>query len=97
MLMPKRIFKTASARRAVAILGVDNLTLSDFGYDVLKQVENGVITHEQAKDAILSRAKAKANAANVTGHEERADGRRIGFDDTPGRLPADFLTMKTAE
>jgi len=54
--------KTWSARQAVAILAVDNIKLSHFGYDVLKRNEDGLITYQQAKEEVLKRAKAKVLA-----------------------------------
>jgi hypothetical protein len=54
--------KSWSSKQAVATLAVDNITLSDFGYDVLKRNEDGLITYEQAKEEILSRARAKVSA-----------------------------------
>jgi hypothetical protein len=58
----KTELKSWSSKQAVAILAVDNITLSDFGYDVLKRNEDGLITYEQAKEEILSRARAKVSA-----------------------------------
>ena len=55
--------KSWSAKQAVAILAVDNITLSDHGYDLLKRVEDGLITSKQAKEEILNRARARASAA----------------------------------
>lgn len=58
--MTKRTaLKSRPAKEAVAILAVDNIKLSDFGYDVLKRSEDGLITYQQAKDEILTRAKGK--------------------------------------
>lgn len=55
-----RNFKTSSSRQAVAILGVEDIKLSDFGYEVLKRVEDGSISYKQAKEEILSRARTTA-------------------------------------
>jgi len=55
--------KSWSSKQAVAILAVDNIHLSDHGYDVLKRIEDGLITYEQAKEEILRRARS--NALNV--------------------------------
>lgn len=60
-----RELKTWSAQQAVAILAVDNVRLSDFGYDVLKRNESGIISYEQAKEEILSRARAKVSKDNL--------------------------------
>lgn len=49
-----------SAKQAVAILAVDNIQVSDHALDLLKRIEDGLITHEQAKEEILRRAKAMA-------------------------------------
>lgn len=54
--------KSRSSKEAVAILAVDNVKLSSFGYDVLKRNEDGIISYEQAKEEILSRARAKVAA-----------------------------------
>ena len=55
-------FKSWSARQAVAILAVDNIKLSNFGYDILKRNEDGLITYQQAKEEVLNRARAKVLA-----------------------------------
>ena len=58
--MTKRApLKSGPAKQAVAILAVDNIKLSDFGYEVLRRSEDGLITYQQAKDEILTRAKVK--------------------------------------
>jgi len=54
--------KSWNARQAVAILAVDNIKLSNFGYDVLKRNEDGLITYQQAKEEVLNRARAKVLA-----------------------------------
>lgn len=61
----KLTLKTWGARQAVAILGVDNIKVSDFGLEVLLRIENGLITHEEAKEEILSRARARAQAIAI--------------------------------
>lgn len=62
-MIKKPELKSWSAKQAVAILAVDNIKLSNFGYDVLKRSEDGRLTYQQAKDEIVSRAKARAAAA----------------------------------
>ncbi len=54
--------KSWNARQAVAMLAVDNIKLSNFGYDVLKRNEDGLITYQQAKEEVLNRARAKVLA-----------------------------------
>lgn len=59
--MPKKPeLKTWSARHAVAILAVDNIQLSEFGLDVLKRNEEGLISYDEAKEEILLRARLRA-------------------------------------
>lgn len=50
--------KSWSAKQAVDILAVDNIKASDFGYDLLKRREEGLITYEQAREEIKARAKS---------------------------------------
>ncbi|WP_205191365.1 antitoxin VbhA family protein [Burkholderia sp. LMG 13014] len=50
--------KSWSAKQAVDILAVDNIKVSDFGYDLLKRREEGLITYEQAREEIKARAKS---------------------------------------
>lgn len=52
----KKILKTWTARQAVAILAVDNIQLSDFGYEMLQAQEDNLISYNQAKEAIISKA-----------------------------------------
>ncbi|GGH63779.1 hypothetical protein GCM10010975_29930 [Comamonas phosphati] len=52
--------KSWAARQAVAILAVDNIKVSDFGYDLLRRREEGLITYEQAREEIRSRARSMA-------------------------------------
>lgn len=63
MNKPKTL-KSWSARQAVAILAVDNIKVSDFGFDMLQRREEGTISYEQAKQEILSRARNKVLAAS---------------------------------
>lgn len=58
----KPVLKSWSARQAVAILAVDNIHPSELGLDVLKRIEDGLITHQQAREEILRRAKAQVSA-----------------------------------
>lgn len=65
MSKPQKTLKTWSARQAVALLAVDNIKVSEFGYDVLRRNEAGLISYDQAKQEILARVKAKVMAAEV--------------------------------
>lgn len=56
----RKPLKTWAARQAVAILAVDNIKVSDFGYDMLRRREEGLITYEQAREEIRSRARSMA-------------------------------------
>lgn len=49
----------------MALLAVDNIKVSEFGYDVLRRNEAGLISYDQAKQEILARVKAKVMAAEV--------------------------------
>ena len=51
--------QTWSSKKAIAILAVDNIKVSDFGYQVLKEYEDGLINSEQAREKIIQRAKDK--------------------------------------
>lgn len=55
--------KSWSAKQALAILAVDNIRVSDHARELLKRIEDGHITHEQAKVEILRRAGEKVSAA----------------------------------
>jgi len=46
-----------SSKQAVAILAVDNIRVSDYCVELLKRIEDGHITHEEAKEEILRRAR----------------------------------------
>lgn len=59
----KSDLKSWSAKQAVAILAVDNIHTSDHGHELLKCIEDGHITHEQAKEEILRRARKMVSAA----------------------------------
>ena len=58
--------KSWSARQAIAILAVDNIKVSAFAYDMLRRSEEGTISYNQAKEAIIAKAKAKVLAAQGT-------------------------------
>ena len=45
-----------SAGQALAILAVDNLVISEDGLQLLKAVDQGHMTHDEAIEAILQRA-----------------------------------------
>ncbi len=62
MERPKTL-KSWSARQAVAILAVDNIKVSQFGHELLRRREEGLISYEQARQEILSRAKNRVLAA----------------------------------
>lgn len=62
-MVKSRTLKSWSARQAVAILAVDNIKVSEFGHELLQRREEGLISYEQAKQEILSRAKSKVLAA----------------------------------
>jgi len=64
--MSKRpVLNSWSSKQAVAILAVDNIKVSDYGLDVLKRIEDGLITHAQAREEIVRRARAKISAAKA--------------------------------
>lgn len=56
----RKPLKSWSARQAVAILAVDNIKLSDYGYDLLRRQAEGLITHEQARKELRARGQALA-------------------------------------
>ncbi len=58
--MEKKALRTWSSKQAVAILAVDNIKLSDFGVDLLKRKEEGLVSYEQAREEIRARARAMA-------------------------------------
>lgn len=64
MMSDKPILKSRSSKQAVAILAVDNIKLTNFCLNLLKQTEEGSITHAQAKQAIFK--KYRVLAAPVT-------------------------------
>lgn len=59
--MSRPALKSWSSMQAVAILAVDNIRVSEFGHDVLKRKEDGLVTFEEPKKEILTRARAKAS------------------------------------
>lgn len=61
----KPSLKSWSAKQAVAILAVDNIHLSDHGLNVLKRIEDGLITPDQAREEILRRARAMVSGTKV--------------------------------
>ena len=75
--------QSTSSKEAVAILAVDNVKLSSFGYDVLKRVEDGLISYEQAKEEILSRARSKVSdidqGQETNPAQEQADSMSLLF------------------
>lgn len=58
--MEKKALRTWSSKQAVAILAVDNIKLSDFGVDLLKRKEEGLVSYDQAREEIRARARAMA-------------------------------------
>lgn len=58
----KPVLNSWSSKQAVAILAVDNIQVSDYGLELLKRIEDGLITHAQAKEEIIRRAKEKIDA-----------------------------------
>ncbi|OYO25894.1 hypothetical protein [Janthinobacterium sp. PC23-8] len=69
MSKPQSTLKSWSGRQAIAILAVDNIKVSDFGYEILKRSEEGTISYKEAKEEILAKAKAKVLAAQGTKNE----------------------------
>lgn len=57
--------RTWSSKQAVAILAVDNIKVSDFGVDLLKRKEDGLVSYEQAREEIRARARAMAAKRNT--------------------------------
>jgi hypothetical protein len=49
---------TWAAKQSIAILAVSNISPSNFGYSLLKEVDDGLMSYEEAKQAILSRARS---------------------------------------
>ncbi|WP_343583475.1 hypothetical protein [Herbaspirillum sp.] len=56
----RKPLKSWAARQAVAILAVDNIKVSDFGYDLLRRREEGLITYEQGMAELVVRGHAIA-------------------------------------
>lgn len=54
----KKALRTWSSKQAVAILAVDNIKISDFGVDLLKRKEDGLISYDEAREEIKARARA---------------------------------------
>lgn len=44
--------RSNSARFAVAVLAVDNIKVPQFGIELLKQREDGVISYDEAREAV---------------------------------------------
>ena len=55
-----KVLKSWSARQAVALLAVDNIKVSDFGYSMLQRREEGTISYEQAKQEIFQEQETKS-------------------------------------
>ena len=53
-----------SAEQAIAILAVGDIEVSKTGLDILRKVDCALITHEQAKQEILKKAKTRVSANN---------------------------------
>jgi len=56
----RKPLKAWASHQAVAILAVDNIKVSDFGYDLLRQREEGLITYEEGLEELRSRGHALA-------------------------------------
>lgn len=56
----RKPLKSWASRQAVAILAVDNIKVSDFGHDLLRRKEEGLITHEQAREELRARGHTLA-------------------------------------
>lgn len=52
--------QSESSKQAVAILAVSGITPSDFALDLLKRVEDGNLTHQEAREQILLKYKVSA-------------------------------------
>ncbi len=50
-------FDLPETKQALAILSVDNIKVSNFGLDLLKQIEEGKISHQEAVSLIVEKAK----------------------------------------
>ncbi|MGC5809083.1 hypothetical protein [Ralstonia pseudosolanacearum] len=62
----RKPLKSWASRQAVAILAVDNIKMSDFGYDLLRRREEGLITYEQAREELRTRGHALAAKSKQT-------------------------------
>ncbi|WP_143279629.1 hypothetical protein [Burkholderia cenocepacia] len=56
----RKPLKSWAARQAVAILAVDNIKVPDFGYDLLRRREEGLITYEEGKAELVARGHEMA-------------------------------------
>lgn len=70
----KTELKTWSAKQAVAILSVDNIQMSEYGRTMLKRVEDGEITSQQAKQEILNRYRVGSKPAPAQMHRKMSGG-----------------------
>lgn len=62
----RKPLKSWSAHQAIAILAVDNIKVSDFGYDLLRRREEGLITYEEARAEIRDHGYALASKNDAT-------------------------------
>ena len=53
-----------SAKQAIAILAVGDIEVSRTGLDILRRVDCALITHKEARQEVLTKAKTKASANN---------------------------------
>lgn len=54
----RKPLKSWASRQAVAILAVDNIKVSDFGHDLLRRREEGLITYEEGREELRARGHA---------------------------------------
>ena len=50
---------TWSGKQSVAILAVSNINPTEYGSIILERLESGLMSHDEAKQAIISRARVK--------------------------------------